>query len=199
MRATSRILTLVGVSLLVAAASGPAPGAARQHDDTPTMTNSTVEAAPAPLPADWPSGAADAQLRGAVCRSAYSRDAAREGAEAGDDVLPIVGTMSANAGSALLAVRRVPFLTRRDVVRANLVASDDDPSSFGVSLELTDAGLAKVKEYTAAHVGTCIALVAGGRVVLTATVDAALEDAPFVLGGRFDGQRGLAVANLFGR
>jgi SecD-like export protein len=199
MRATSRILTLVGVFLLVTAVAAAPTGAARQHDDTPTMTNSSVESAPVPLPSDWPTGAGDAQLRGALCRSAYSRDAAREGAAAGDDVLPMVGTTSANAGSALLAVRHTPFLTRRDVVRATLVSAEDDPSSFEVSLELTDAGLTKVKEYTAANVGSCIALVAGGRVVLTATIDAAVEDGPFVLGGRFDGAHGIAVVDLFGR
>jgi preprotein translocase subunit SecD len=201
MRATPRILTLVGVSLLATVAAGAAPGRAPQRDDTPTMTNATVEAAPAPLPADWPAGAADVQIRGANCESAYGRDAAREGAQAGDEFLPVVGTMTTNAGSALLAVRRVPFLTKRDVVRATLLPDEGDASAFWVSLELTDAGMAKVKEYTAANVGTCIAIVAGGRVVTTATVDEALGDdaAAYVLGGRFDGRHGLAIVDLFGR
>ena len=199
MRARSRVLTLAGVYLLVVVVSGPVPGAARQRDDTPTMTNSTVEARPDPLPADWPTEAVDAQLRGAACQTAYGRDAARQDGEAGDDVLPVVGTMTANAGSAMLAVRHVPFLTRRDVVRATLVADEEDPSAYSVTLELNEAGQVKAKEYTAANVGKCIAVVAGGRVVLTTSLEGPVEGETFVLGGKFDGTRGIALVNLFGR
>ncbi len=200
MRLRFRVGMLVCVNLVVVtAATLRAPGAEPAQDSTPTMTNSSVEAAPEPLPGDWPFKAGDAQLRGSSCDSAYGKDGARQFAESGDDVLPIVGTMTTNAGSAYRAVRHTPFLARRDIVRASLVADEDDDSIYQVELALTPDGAAKVKEYTAANPGKCIALVAGGKVLWSATVDAPVEGDVFVLAGAFPGNKGIAIIDLFGR
>lgn len=199
MSTRSRVATIVGVVLIACGAASTAPGARRQGNDTPTMTNSSVETAPEPLPADWPARAGDVQLRGAACESVYGKDGARQYADAGDDVLPVVGTKTANAGSAFRAVRHVPFLTHRDVARAMIVADPDNPSTFEVRLELTEEGAAKAKEYTAANVGKCVALVAGGSVLWTAPLDAPVEGETFVLAGSFSGNRGIAIVDLFGR
>jgi hypothetical protein len=192
-----RMLRPVGLVLLAGAAAWPAAGTARQREETPTMTNSTVERAPEPLPADWPARAADAQLRGASCETAYGKEGGRQFAEPGDDVLPVVGTMTANAGSAFRAVRHVPFLTRRDVARAALVADPDDASVFEVRLTLTEEGAAKAKQFTDANVGKCVALVAGNVVVWSAPLDTPVDGDTFALSGSFSGQTGIAIVDMF--
>lgn len=191
-----RVLTLAGVCALAAVVS-PAPGVVRAQDGTPTMTDSTFAPEPAPLPEDWPGRVGDAQFRGAACESAYGRDGAKQLGDPGDDVLPIVGTMTSNAGSAMRAVRHVAFLTRRDVERATLVSSKDDPTIFEVDLTLTPDGQAKAKEFTTANTGKCISLVAGGKVLWTATLDGPVEDNTFVLSGSFSGRQGMAIVDLF--
>jgi preprotein translocase subunit SecD len=161
------------------------------------MTDSTVEAAPEPLPTDWPTRTGDAQFRGSACESAYGKDGARQYADPGDDVLPIVGTMTTNAGSAFRAVRRTPFLTRRDVERAELVADKDNPSTFEVQLTLTQEGATKAQEFTKSNTGKCVALVAGGMVIWSASLDTPVEGDAFVLSGSFSGNRGIAIVDLF--
>ena len=188
-----------GACLAALLAAVPAPAAGPpQRDDTPTLTNSSLEAAPEPLPAGWPAGAADAQVRGAACETAYGADEARRLGAAGDDLLGVVGTESGPLGFALLPVRRTPFLARRDVAEANLVATKD-ASVFEVHLRLTEEGARKAQAYSTANLGTCVALVAGGRVVWTATLDMPVATDVFVLSGGFNGRTGLAIVDLFGR
>lgn len=197
MRARFRVTITVGVSLLAAVAAFAGPGPSPQRSDTPTMTNSTVEPMPEPLPADWPSSARDAQFRGAACESGYGKEAGRQFADAGDDVFPVVGTSTLSAGSAFRAVRHVPFLTRRDVARALLVADPDLPSTFSVELTLTEEGAARAREYSTANSGKCVALVASGKVLWSAPLDSPIESETFVLSGSFSGARGIAIVDLF--
>lgn len=185
--------------MLAAVAALAAPGAQPQRSDTPTMTNGSVEPAPEPLPADWPVTARDAQFRGAACESGYGKDGGRQYADAGDDVVPVVGTATANAGSAFRAVRNVPFLTRRDVARAMLVADRDNPSTFDVQLVLTEEGAAKAQEFSTANPGKCIVLMAAGKVLWSAPLETPIEGDTFVLSGSFSGARGIAIIDLFER
>jgi hypothetical protein len=193
------VLTLAGVCALAAGTGRVHGSAGVGQDGTPSMTNDSVEAAPEPLPADWPARAADVQFRGAACDSAFGKEGARQVGETGDDALPIVGTITGNAGSAFLAVRRTPFLTRRDVERAVLSSAGDDSGAYNVVLTLTPEGVAKVKEYTTANTGKCVALVAGGRVIWSTTLTTPVEDEEFVLSGAFSGSKGIAIVDLFGR
>jgi preprotein translocase subunit SecD len=174
-----------------------APAAEPQGRDTPTMTNSTLEAPPEPLPAGWPVGAKDAQLRGAVCESGYGREDARKAAAPGDAVLPILGTATANFDASYLGVRPQPYLTRRDVLEATLVADPQQAGRFGVRLELSEEGARKVQAYTAANFGKCIAFVAGGKILWAASIGEQVESDVYTLGGGFSATTGLAIVELF--
>jgi preprotein translocase subunit SecD len=185
-----------GAGLLALLVSAQTPAAAQRRDDTPTMTNSTLEAPPEPLPADWPAAARDAQLRGAACESDYGKADARKLGAPGDDALPILGAAPGVAEAVYLGVRRTPFLARRDVVEATMAGTGT--GAYEVRLELTDAGAAAVRDYTAANLGKCVALVAGGKVLWTATLDAPVEGDVFVLSGGFDSRTALAIVELFG-
>ena len=190
--------TAAGAGLLVAMLAAPAPAAEPQRSDTPTLTNSSLEAPPEPLPADWPVGARDAQLRGAVCESGYGREDARKLAAPGDAVLPMLGTATAGFDASYLGVRPVPYLTRRDVVEATLAADPEQAGRYVVRLELSDEGARKVRDYTAANVGTCVAFVAGGKVIWASSIVETVESDVYTLAGGFSITTALAIVELFG-
>jgi hypothetical protein len=175
-----------------------ARGAAQQapvSNEVPSMDNDSLYTPPPPLPASWPAGARDAQFRGAACEEGYSPDAARRKGEAGDEALPAFAQVAPGLPSPFVAVRRVPFLTKRDVLRALFSAAEN--GTYVVSLKLTDDGAKKIQEYTAAHKDDCIALVAGGKVLWHPTLSEPVTDDTFVLDGDFSISVAQAITNLF--
>jgi hypothetical protein len=212
------VVGCAAVSLLVASALAvPGPigtaaahaslGAARQtasarpaaqvpvSDDVPSMDNDSFSTPPPPLPAGWPVGAKDAQFRGAACEEAYSVESARRKGEPGDDALPTLVTIAAGLPSPHIAVRRLPFLSRRDVLKALFVTADG--GTYEVRLKLNEDGAKKVQEYTAENQEKCIALVAGGKILWHPTLAAPVTDDEFVLSGNFTISEAEAIAKLF--
>jgi preprotein translocase subunit SecD len=159
------------------------------------MDNDSFNTAPPPLPAGWPVGARDAQFRGAACDEGYSPDAARKKGETGDDAVPLLSDQPASLPSPYIAVRRLPFLTRRDVLKALFSTADD--GTYRVDLKLTPDGAKKIQEYTAQHAEQCIALVAGGKIVWHPTLGEPVTDDTFVLSGQFTVTEAQAITNLF--
>src|SRR5829696_6394506 len=107
-KTTPRELLAIGLFLLVGAA-GPGAVSGQQSPGVPTMTNSSLEPQPAPLPEGWPSGAPDAQIRGAACEDGYGKEGGRRHAQPGDDVLPRLSPVGSGLDSLFLGVRHIPF------------------------------------------------------------------------------------------
>jgi preprotein translocase subunit SecD len=159
------------------------------------MDNDSLYVPPPPLPALWPRDAKDAQFRGAACEQAYGAEAARRNGEAGDVAFPTLEEFAQGVPAPHIAVRRVPFLTRRDVFKAFFAATDG--GNYQVRLMLTGEGARKVQEYTAMHKDQCIALVAGGRILWHPTISEPVTDDVFVLSGQFTVSEAQAITNLF--
>ena len=197
MQIRSRLWKAAGAGLIALTLTVAAPASGPQDRDTPTMTNSSIEAPPEPLPAGWPAGARDVQLRGSACESGYGKADARAAAAPGDALLPILGTATGGFDAAYVGVRPVPFLTRRDVVQATIAANADPRATYSVRLELTEDGAARVRDYTASNLGRCVALVASGKVLWAASITEAVESDVYVLDGAFSAATALAIVDLF--
>jgi hypothetical protein len=197
----ARAARALALAALLAAAAAPAGGVSPEaggQGAESTMTNdSLATAAPPPLPEGWPSGARDAQFRGAACETAYGAPAARAKATPGDDVVPVVARPIPGMPAPYVAVRRLPFLTRRDVLAALYAPSAD--GTYEVTLKLTEDGAAKIQEYTKAHESECIALVAGGKVVFHPTLTTPVADDTFVLSGSFTVTEAQSIVEMFAR
>ena len=183
---------LLGALVLAVAVAAPA-----RQTDVPTMTNSSLDPSAEPLPAGWPVGATDVQVRGAVCEGGYGKEAARAKAAAGDVLLPMIGHVPEGLQASYLGVRALPFVTKRDVLAAHFFANEGDPSTYTVRLKLDADGALKAQEYTSTHGGECIALVAGGKVVWYATIEAAVTDDTFLLSGAFTAAEAIGIVDLF--
>ena len=183
--------------LLLAGATAPEAAVARQNQGVPTMTNSSLDPQPAPLPEGWPVGATDVQMRGGVCEDGYGKDGGRKHAAAGDDVLPTIAPVATGLEPLYLGVRHLPFLTRQDVVSATFHAVEKTPGAYEVRLALTEQGAKKVQEFTDANVGNCVALVAAGKVLWYAPIESKVEGDVFVLSGSFSATEALGIADLF--
>jgi hypothetical protein len=166
-----------------------------QNEEVPSMDNDSFYTPPPPLAAGWPVGARDAQFRGAACEEGYSPEAAKRNGETGDDAYPTMDRVAAGLPSPLLAVRRLPFLTRRDVIKALFSASGG--GTYEVRLLLNEEGAKKVQEYTTEHKDQCIALVAGGKIIWHPTISEPVTDDTFVLSGQFTVTEAQAITNLF--
>jgi hypothetical protein len=164
-------------------------------EEVPSMDNDSLYTPPPPLPPAWPVGAKDAQFRGAACDEGYSPQAAKRNGEAGDDAFPALGQVAAGLPSPYIAVRRAPFLTRRDVLKALFSAVDD--GTYEVHLKLTDDGAKKIQEYTAENKDKCIALVAGGKVIWHPSISEPVTDDTFILSGQFTVSQAQAIVSLF--
>jgi preprotein translocase subunit SecD len=180
-------------------AKPPAPQTATaqvpQSDEVPSMDNDSFYTPPPPLAAGWPVGARDAQFRGAACEEGYSTDAAKRKGETGDDAYPTMDRVAEGLPTPYLAVRRLPFLTRRDVLKALFATAEN--GTFEVRLLLNEEGAKKVQEYTAEHKDQCIALVAAGKIVWHPTISEPVTDGTFVLSGQFTVTEAQAITNLF--
>ena len=94
----------------------------QEPQDVPSLTDDTYTPPPPPLRDGWPVGAKDVQFRGAACDEGYSPEGARKKGTAGDDAMPTLDVVGANLPRPMLAVRHVPFLTKRDVASAQFTA-----------------------------------------------------------------------------
>lgn len=188
----------VGIGLLALCLATGVAGAGPQHDATPTLSNDSLAGEPEPLPAGWPSNAKDVQLRGAVCDAGYGKDGGRKFATPGDEVLPILASADANFDASYVGVRRVPFLTRRDVVQATFVPTADDASVYEVHLMLDADGAAKAQAFLESNVGQCLVIVASGKVLWHGGTPLAVQDGVLVLSGGFSSTVALAIVDLFG-
>ena len=172
-----------------------APVPAEMSQDAATMTNDSLVVVPPPLPENWPVGARDAHFRGAACENGFGAALARKKAAPGDDVLPIAAKAIPGVPGPYLAVRRLPFLTRRHVLTALFAPAAD--GTYEVTLKLTEDGAAKIQEYTQAHENECIALVAGGKVIWHPSLSAPVTDDTFVLSGSFSVAQAQAIVDMF--
>jgi hypothetical protein len=164
-------------------------------EEPATMTNDSLAVVPPPLPENWPVGVRDAHFRGAVCENGYGAGMARKKAVPGDDVLPIAAKTIPGVPGPYVAVRRLPFLTRRDVLTALFAPAAD--GTYEVTLKLTEDGAKKIQEYTKAHENECIALVAGGKVIWHPTLSTPVTDDTFVLSGSFSVAQAQAIVSMF--
>jgi hypothetical protein len=164
-------------------------------DEVPSMDNDSLYVPPPPLAEGWPVRATDAQFRGAACEEGYSPDSAKRKGETGDDALPTLDRVAAGLPKPFLAVRRLPFLTRRDVIKALYATADG--GTYEVRLLLNEEGAKKIQEYTAAHKEECIALVAGGKIIWHPTLSDPVTDDVFVLSGQFTVSEAQAITDLF--
>jgi hypothetical protein len=195
-KTTNRGIMALGL-LLLAGATPPDAAWGRQNQGVPTMTNSSLDPQPEPLPEGWPVGATDVQVRGAVCEDGYGKDGGRKNANAGDDVLPMLRKVPQGFDQLYLGVRHIPFVGRRDVESATFHAVEKAPNTYEVRLKLTEDGAKKVQEFTAANVGQCVALVAAGKVLWYAPLESPVEGDVFVLAGSFSAAEALGIADLF--
>jgi hypothetical protein len=166
-----------------------------QTNEVPSMDNDSFYTPPPPLAEGWPVGAKDAQFRGAACEEGYSTDSAKRKGDTGDDAYPTMDRVSAGLPVPYLSVRRLPFLTRRDVLKALFSAAEG--GTYEVRLLLNEEGAKKVQEYTTEHKDQCIALVAGGKIIWHPTISEPVADNTFVLSGQFTVTEAQAITNLF--
>jgi len=77
-----------------------------------------------------------------------------------------------DAGGRTIYLEPEAVLTNDDVASAHVVEED---THFGVAVEFTDAGAAKMREATAGHAGSLLAIVVDGKVIasprITSTID----------------------------
>jgi len=199
MQSSIRAFALVALGCFAVGAFGPA-SAAGQRGDIPTMTNSSLDQPLTPLPDGWPFNARDIQLRGSVCDMGYGKAGGRKFAVAGDDVLPVLGSAEvAGLDLSYIAVRRVPFINRGDVLVATFQTAADGASTYIVQLKLTPDGVTKADAHISGDSEGCVALVSGGKVLWAGSLDPTNEEGVLTIGGTFSLSQALAIVDLFDR
>lgn len=197
MHFSCRVAVVVAIVCLSVSVPSSALG---QGNDVPTMTNSSLERPMAPLPNGWPAGARDVQLRGAVCDMGYGKAGGRKFALAGDDVLPVLGTAeSEGLDFSYIGVRRVPFVTRADVLVATFSAIPDEPGAYAIRLQLSPEGAEKADSYLGENTGGCIALAAGGKAIWAGGIEGSSEEDVLSIPGPFSVTEAIAIVELFDR